>query len=241
MRAPRQNRHNLSDHAVRLFAGFSLLVAAHVVAMPAMAASAGDVPIIEAQASPNQGISPPGKSPRADMPAPPADLQKPSKMDRTRGLDFLLGALKAAPDATSARHVEKRIWALWTATSSDTVTLLMERANAAIAAKEFDLALQLLDAVVKLRPDYIEGWNRRANVYYVKDRYLDALADIQQVLALEPRHFAALTGLGLIMKELGDERRALIALRHALELDPHMERVPGLVKTLTDKIEGRGI
>jgi tetratricopeptide (TPR) repeat protein len=161
--------------------------------------------------------------------------------DRTRGLDFLFGALKAAPDETSAKHVEARIWALWMQTPSDTAALLMARAKAAMDAKQADVALKLLDAVIKLRPEYVEAWNRRATLYYMQNDYSHSLEDIEQVLSREPRHFGALAGLGMIMQDLGDDKRALDAFRKALAVNPHLERVPELVKTLTEKVEGRDI
>jgi tetratricopeptide (TPR) repeat protein len=104
-----------------------------------------------------------------------------------------------------------------------------------------DVALKLLDAVIKLRPDYIEGWNRRATLYYMQNDYARSLADIAQVLSREPRHFGALAGLGMIMQDLGEEKRALEAFRKALAVNPHLEKVPDLVKTLSDKVEGRDI
>src|SRR6202047_5507015 len=136
-------------------------------------------------------------------PEAPAKLPKVGA-DRTRGLDFLFGALKAAPDEASAKHVEARIWAIWLQTPSDTAALLMMRAKAAIDAQQTDVALQLLDAVVRLRPDYVEGWNRRATLYYLKNDYGRSLEDIQQVLVREPRPFGALAGLGMIMQDRGD-------------------------------------
>src|SRR3954470_8706311 len=129
------------------------------------------------------------------LPEAPAKLPKVGA-DRGRGLDFLFGALKAAPDEESAKHVEARIWALWTQTASDTTALLMLRAKTAIDNKQMDVALKLLDAVVKLKPDYVEGWNRRATLYYMQNDYTHSLEDIKQVLAREPRHFGALAGLG---------------------------------------------
>lgn len=174
------------------------------------------------------------------LPEPPAKLPKVNA-DKTRGLDFLFGALKVAPDEASAKHVEGRIWALWSQTTSDTTALLMTRAKAALDAKQVDLSLQLLSAVVKLRPDYVEGWNRRATLYYLQNDYTRSLQDIEQVLIREPRHFGALAGLGMIMQELGDDKRALDAFRKALEVNPHLEKVPELVKTLTEKVEGRDI
>jgi tetratricopeptide (TPR) repeat protein len=182
--------------------------------------------------------------------APPRNQKKlpeaPSKLpkvgaDKTRGLDFLFGALKAAPDVASAKHVEARIWAVWMQTPSDTAALLMVRAKAAMDAKQVDVAIKLLDAVVKLRPDYVEGWNRRATLYYLKNDYAHSLQDIEQVLVREPRHFGALAGLGMIMQDLGDEKRALDAFRKALAVNPHLEKVPDLVKTLAEKVEGRDI
>lgn len=174
------------------------------------------------------------------LPDAPAKLPK-VPADRTRGLDFLFGALKAAPDEVSAKHVEARIWAIWLQTPSDTVALLMTRAKAAMDAQNSDVALKLLDAVVKLRPDYVEGWNRRATLYYLRNDYAHSLEDIEQVLAREPRHFGALAGLGMIMQDLGDDKRALDAFRRALAVNPHLEKVPELVKTLTEKVEGRDI
>jgi tetratricopeptide (TPR) repeat protein len=185
----------------------------------------------------------PKQAPQRQQKKPP---EAPAKLpnvgaDRSRGLDFLFGALKAAPDEASAKHVEARIWALWLQTPSDTAALLMSRAKAAMDAKQMDVALKLLDAVVKLRPEYVEAWNRRATLYYLQNDYSHSLEDIEQVLSREPRHFGALAGLGMIMQDLGDDRRALDAFRKALAVNPHLERVPELVKSLTEKVEGRDI
>jgi tetratricopeptide (TPR) repeat protein len=174
------------------------------------------------------------------LPEPPSKLPKVGA-DKTRGLDFLFGALKVAPDEASAKHVEARIWAIWMQTPSDTAALLMMRAKAAMDAQQMDVALKLLDAVIKLRPDYVEGWNRRATLYYLQNDYGRSLQDIQQVLIREPRHFGALAGLGMIMQDLGDNKRALDAFRKALAINPHMDKVPELVKTLSEKVEGRDI
>jgi tetratricopeptide (TPR) repeat protein len=184
-----------------------------------------------------QDKAPPQKS-QKKLPEAPGKLPKP---DRTRGLDFLFGALKVAPDEASAKHVEARIWALWMQTPSDTAALLMMRAKAAMDAQQMDVALKLLDAVVKLRPDYVEGWNRRATLYYLQNDYAHSLEDIAQVLVREPRHFGALAGLGMIMQDMGDDKRALAAFRKALAVNPYLEKVPELIKTLTEKVEGRDI
>jgi tetratricopeptide (TPR) repeat protein len=160
---------------------------------------------------------------------------------RAHNIEFLFQALKAAPDDETARLVEGRIWALWLASGSDTADLLMGRARTAIEQNDTDLAIQLLDAIIELKPDYVEAWNRRATLYFEKHDYGRAMSDIAQVLAREPRHFGALTGLGMILEDIGDDKRALEAFRRALEVDPRLERVPELVKTLTEKVEGRNI
>jgi tetratricopeptide (TPR) repeat protein len=183
-----------------------------------------------------------GTQPRQQKKLPDAPAKSPkAAADKTRGLDFLFGALKAAPDEASAKHVEARIRAIWLQTSSDTTALLMTRAKAAMDAKNADVAIKLLDAVIRLHPDYIEGWNQRATIYYMKNDYNRSVQDIEQVLAREPRHFGALAGLGMIMQELGDDKRALDAFRRALAVNPHLEKLPDLVKTLSEKVEGRDI
>jgi tetratricopeptide (TPR) repeat protein len=117
----------------------------------------------------------------------------------------------------------------------------MLRAKTAMDRKEMDVALKILDSVIKLRPDYVEAWNRRATLYYLQNDYSRSMEDIRQVLIREPRHFGALAGLGMIMQETGDDKYALDAFRKALAINPHMERVPDLVKTLSEKVEGRDI
>jgi tetratricopeptide (TPR) repeat protein len=171
---------------------------------------------------------------------PPSELPK-TFGEKMQDLDFLFGALKAAPDEASAKAIERRIWAQWVVSKSDTTNLLMSRVKTAVDAKDLDLAMQLLDMIVELNPAYVEGWNRRATLHYSRKELGRSLSDIRRVLAIEPRHFGALTGLGLILQELGQEKEALDAFRKAIEVNPHLERVPELVKSLTEKVEGRDI
>lgn len=208
----------------------ALKLAIGVVVLAAMAAAPA-----AAQAP---QITPPGTQKK--LPQAPAKLPRVIG-DKTKNLDFLFGALKAAPDQESAKAVEARIWAVWTATPSDTAALLMARAKLAMDGKDVAVALKLLDAVIKLRPDYIEAWNRRATIHYLQNDYRRSMEDIRQVLIREPRHFGALAGLGMIMQETGDDKHALDAFRKALAINPHLERVPDLVKSLSEKVEGRDI
>jgi tetratricopeptide (TPR) repeat protein len=172
---------------------------------------------------------------------PPSDPSKVKRGDRNQNIDFLFGALKVAPSEDSAKAISDRIWGIWLESGGDTTNLLITRVRSAIDSKELDLAIQLLDSVVEFKPEYVEGWNQRATVYYMQKDYTRALADLAEVLKREPRHFGALFGVGVIMQEFGDDKRALDAYRRALALDPHMKRVDELVKTLSEKVDGRDI
>jgi len=172
---------------------------------------------------------------------PPSNLPRAQRGDKTQNLDRLFEALKIAPDDESAKYIENRIWAIWLASGSDTANLLMGRVKTAMEAKDFELAIRLLNAIIDMRPNFIEAWNRRATLYYMKKDFTRAIGDIREVLAREPRHFGALAGLGIILQEFGDDKRALDAFRRALAIHPHLERVPDMVKRLSDKIDGREI
>jgi tetratricopeptide (TPR) repeat protein len=200
----------------------------------ALLASALAAPASFAQRMPDSSYGP-------DWVNPPNDLPRPEHGDRTYSLDTLFDALKVAPDDDSAKAIEDRIWALWMVSGSDTCNLLMGRVKAAADDKDYDLAIKILDAVIELKPNYAEAWNRRATIYYLKRDYAHALADIGEVLAREPRHFGALAGLGAILQEIGDDKHALEAYRKALAINPHLEHIPEVVKALSDQIDGRAI
>jgi tetratricopeptide (TPR) repeat protein len=172
---------------------------------------------------------------------PPSDLPRPERGERTYNLDTLLEALKIAPDDDSAKAIEDRIWALWMVSGSDTCNLLMGRVKAASDDKDYDLAIKLLDAIIELKPGYVEAWNRRATIHYLKKDYARSLADIREVLSREPRHFGALAGLGVILQDIGDDKHALEAYRKALAINPHLEHIPDVIKQLSETVDGRNI
>ncbi len=108
--------------------------------------------------------------------------------------------------------------------------------------KKYPLALDYLDRILTLKPDYVEGWNTRATVYYLREDYGRALADIEETLKLEPRHFGALTGLGTILREVGEDKRALEVYRKVIVLDPHLETVQKQIDELSGKgVDGRNL
>lgn len=192
--------------------------------------------------SDNQSKNSSRNSARDKSAAEEADRKKQAERAKQRNnLEFLFGALKVAPDDASAKAVEDRIWRVWMRSGGDATDLLMSRVSAAVASKDLPLAHKLLDAIIAFKPDYVEGWDRRATLYYMQKDYGHAVADIAQVLAREPRHFGALFGLGLIMQEFGEDARALQAFRKAAAVHPHLKKLPELIKTLSQKIDGRDI
>jgi tetratricopeptide (TPR) repeat protein len=220
-------------HALALAA---VLTAGTALAAPALAQAPDPGP----PAAQPPAIDPPAADPPKPI-EPPGNLPRPQHGDRAQNLDKLFEALKLAPTDESAKFVENRIWALWLSSGGDTAGLLMSRVKTAVDGKDYDLAVKLLTAIIDIRPDYVEAWNRRATVLYMKKDFAAALTDIREVLAREPRHFGALSGLGMILQELGDDKHALDAFRRALAVHPHLERIPDLVKKLTEKVEGRDI
>jgi tetratricopeptide (TPR) repeat protein len=171
---------------------------------------------------------------------PPKDLPQVQKGDRASNLDRLFAALKGAPDARTAKVIESRIWALWFDSGSDTANLLMNRVRVAVGREDLDLAVRLLSNIIELKPDYAEAWNRRATLFFLRKEYGRAVADIRVVLSLEPRHFGAWSGLAIILEQVGADKDALAAYRHAYELNPHMEKVKDSIDSLIEKVEGRG-
>ena len=220
----------------------SRLPACVIAAFALLAAPANGL----AQENPH-GAIPRGANPHATPHAnphwlePSADLPRGRLAGPTRGLDFLFGALKAAPDDDSAKAIEDRIWAQWLASGSDTANLLMMRAKTAVESNDLDLAIRLLDAVIELRPKYVEARNRRATVFFLKKDYGSALIDLRKVLSLEPRHFGALAGLGMILQDIGDEKHALEAYRRAVEVYPRLKGMDERIKSLSEKVDGRDI
>ncbi len=156
-------------------------------------------------------------------------------------LDSLLQQLSTARDEETAKRLEHAIWQLWMRSGSPTVDVLMQQAMKAVNGGRTDAALGILDSVVELAPDYAEGWNRRATVLYLRREFDASLRDIARTLELEPRHFGALSGMGLIKRATGDDKGALAAFRQALKIHPFLPAARDGVRALTEKVEGHDI
>ncbi len=140
-------------------------------------------------------------------------------------LASLFQELRTAPDGPSAASVEDQIWTIWLDHPGDEVLFLMQDGVSGMNEEDYARALEAFSAVTEIAPDYAEGWNKRANANYLLGDYAAAVADIRRVLMLEPRHFAALAGLGLIYLELDEADGALKAFSAALAINPHLEGV----------------
>ncbi|MBL8537689.1 MAG: tetratricopeptide repeat protein [Hyphomonadaceae bacterium] len=154
-------------------------------------------------------------------------------------LDALFVELQRAPDAASAGPLELAIAEHWSDSGSPTVNVLLERADAAATAGDAELANRFLDQASDLAPNFAETWNRRASLAYRAEDYAGAVAALQEVLKREPRQFAALSALGLIYEELGQERLALEAFRAALVIHPNYESALQGVRRLEPRVDGR--
>src|SRR5262249_29870869 len=106
---------------------------------------------------------------------------------------------------------------------------------------ELKRALEAYDAMVKVAPAFAEGWNKRATVEFLAGDFTASVADIQKTLALEPRHWGALSGLGQIYVALNNDEAALRAFKQALEINPHLASVKAKVQEIEAKLEKRKI
>jgi tetratricopeptide (TPR) repeat protein len=201
----------------------------------ALFAAGGDRVLAQSQTPALREVAPETKA------APVRRPLRAGKADRTARLDTLYEALAKAPNQVIAKIVESKIEALNFQSGSATADLLMARARSMMEAKDSKLAFELLGSIIEIAPNFIEARAQRATLYYVTKNIPGALADLRVVLAREPRHYGALTGLGVILQEIGEDKRALEAFRRALAVDPYLESVPEAVKKLEVEVEGRDI
>lgn len=155
-------------------------------------------------------------------------------------LDDLFAALREA-DATSWEQIEDRIWTEWSESGSPAMDLLLARGRAATEAEDYTAAIEHLTALVENAPDFAEGWNARATAYYGAGLIGPALKDLARTLELEPRHFAALAGLAMILEETGKETAALGAYSAALAIHPRQPDLRQAVERLEGALRGESI
>ena len=154
--------------------------------------------------------------------AAPADQNDPA-------LDGLFRDLKTAQTARQVRSIEAQIWSHWFSSGSAEIDEMFQAGSALLTTRRWEHAHAMFDKIVARRPDLSEGWNRRATVRYLMGDYEGSIADIDETLSREPRHFGALSGLGLCHLALGNQEEALAAFERALIRHPHM---PGVKRNI---------
>ena len=126
-------------------------------------------------------------------------------------LDTLFRRLQTTDENGEAAALPQLIWEIWHQSDYDVVNDLMSKGIEEISLGNYDAALAAFNKVVEVDPHFAEGWNKRATVYYLMQKYEPSIRDIKRTLELEPRHFGALSGLGLIFFAIGNEGAALEA------------------------------
>ena len=142
----------------------------------------------------------------------------------------------AQPDLATWESVERKIMRLWSQSGSDTIDHLLKRGEAAMEEEEYLKALEHFTVVTDHAPDFAEGWHARSIAFFMLDEYGLALLDIERTLALNPRHFGALSGVGVIYEEMGEFDLALQAMRLAHDLNPHRENITDAIKRLEQQV-----
>lgn len=155
-------------------------------------------------------------------------------------LDALFEKLKSGSDE-EARATERQIWQIWIEHKNPEIARLMQRGIAAMAEDDEEEALDAFNQITRHDKGFAEGWNKRATIEFAMGDFEASVSDVERTLALEPRHFGALSGLGQIYVAIGNKKQALKAFRAALAIDPHLDGLREKVKELEKELEGSPI
>ena len=140
--------------------------------------------------------------------------------DDTVTLDTLFVELEKAPSLAEAQRVERIIWAKWHWHKIPRLSQKLRLGTTYLQEKNFKKALYIFNNIIKEAPAFSEAYNKRATTYFLMKKYEKSLMDIKATLTLEPRHFGALSGMGLIFMNRGDFQRALLAFTAVLKIYP---------------------
>ncbi|MDE0111133.1 MAG: tetratricopeptide repeat protein [Albidovulum sp.] len=157
---------------------------------------------------------------------------------QTSDLDELFETLQG-DDRAAAMEAEQRIYEAWSDSGSPSMNLLLQRGRSAMQAGNFEIAIEHLSALIDHAPDFAEGWNARATAYFYMGEFMLSVSDISQTLARNPRHYGAMSGLGMILEQLGEHEQASAIFGEALELHPHSQGLQRSVERLQRKLYER--
>jgi len=138
-------------------------------------------------------------------------------------------------------HAEQALWMLWSRSGDEAVDRLLERGIDEMHSGRHAEAIATFSEVIRRKPAFAEGWNKRATALYLAGEYQRSLADCAEVIKRNPRHFGALSGAGLVSLELEQERQALDWFRRALEVNPNMSAIQVEARRLEELLRGRSI
>jgi tetratricopeptide (TPR) repeat protein len=129
------------------------------------------------------------------------------------------------PDPLVRALVERGLWQVWSRSGDDEVDRLLAIGTEQMSERHGEAAVETFTRVIERRPDFAEGWNKRATVLYLLGEYRRSLADCDEVVKRNPHHFGALSGYGMIYMKLGDPARALAYFERALAVNPNLDQV----------------
>jgi tetratricopeptide (TPR) repeat protein len=155
-------------------------------------------------------------------------------------LEELFDRLRTTADPLQAQIIEVQIWRIWTDSGRDDINALVEEGSRSMVQGLLKEAIAIFDRIVTILPDFAEGWNKRATAHYLNGDYTASMIDIERTLALEPRHFGAISGMGLIFMVRGDEANALRAFEEVLKVHPHARGAKARVEELKKKLKAQG-
>jgi tetratricopeptide (TPR) repeat protein len=151
-------------------------------------------------------------------------------------LDGLFARLHETADVVEAAEITKQIWTNWYQSNDAEVTQLMQLGEVSMRRAKYDEAVAYFSEIINIAPEFAEGWNRRATAYYLIGEYSLSTDDVDKTLTLEPRHFGALSGQGMIYLQLQQRELALQFMERALKVNPHLQSVRSSVKALKQLI-----
>lgn len=137
-------------------------------------------------------------------------------------LDTLFEQLQATQEQQTGDEITDRIWTIWRESGDPEINALMRAGVSEMQTGRLRRAVQIFDQIIEKAPDFAEGWNKRATVYFFLREFEKSAQDVRKTLLLEPRHFGATAGLGLIFLELEYYESALEAFEKALNINPHL-------------------
>ena len=170
---------------------------------------------------------------QTDVPQPPVETQE-------QILDRLFTEL-ADPANENWQYTEQNIWIQWSKSGSPAMDLLLQRGRQAMALGDYAGAIEHLTALIDHDPEFAEGWNARATAYFQAGLFGPSIEDVRHVLLLNPRHFGAMAGLGMMLEEIDKPRDALAAYEAARAIHPRQPGVLDAIARLHKQLDGQDI